>query len=72
MFFETMYKCRLCGETYAMHCTADRQVAVKSIIACLMNKTLKDGITPSLHEIHSCSNGNIGVADFLGIKETKE
>lgn len=68
MEFRTMYKCRLCGEIYPHSVTMDRQIALKAICSCLLDTEFKDGIKPSLCELHSCEDGNMGVADFIGVR----
>lgn len=69
--YETMYKCRLCGEIYPHSVTMDRLIAFKAICSCISDAEFKDGIKPDLYELHSCKDGNMGIADFLGIKETQ-
>ncbi len=68
MEFRTMYKCRLCGEIYPHSVTMDRHIAFKAIASCLLDTEFKDGIKPALHELHSCKDENMGIADFIGVK----
>ena len=70
--YETMYKCRLCGEIFPLHVTNDRQIAFKAICSCITDIEFKEGIKPDLYDLHSCKDGNMGIADFLGIKENFE
>ena len=70
MEYRTMYKCRLCGEIFPYHVTMDRNIAFKAVCSCLCDTEFKDGIKPDLYELHSCKDGNMGIADFIGIKET--
>lgn len=72
MEYRTMYKCRLCGEIFPCHVTMDRQIAIKGICSCISGIDFKDGIKPNMHEIHACKDGNMGVADFIGVRREKE
>lgn len=70
--YETIYKCRLCGKIYAHSVTMNRQTAFKAICSCLLDTEFKDGIKPSIYELHSCENGNMGISDFMGVIEREE
>ena len=72
MEYRTMYKCRLCGKIFPCHITMDRQIAFKGICSCITGSEFKDGIKPEIYTIHSCEGGNMGVSDFIGIKEEDE
>ena len=71
MEFRTRYKCRRCGEIFPFHVTMNRKIAIKAICSCITRSAFKDGIQPGIYEIHSCKDGNIGVADFIGVRQEK-
>ena len=60
-----VYKCRNCGETYS-NCHAPN---LSLALSCIMI----DGVTPkqwgipaTMIDIHSCKNGEEGIADLVG------
>lgn len=67
MAYYGMYKCRLCGETYIRCSVPDKDIAVRHFIG-LTNpiKTFKQIETI---DMHSCKNGNLGLADFQGFED---
>lgn len=66
-FYYAIFKCRLCGETFTDSGTGSKALALRAAInAALQLPTEPQG--PGLHGVHSCANGDIGVADFAGFR----
>lgn len=68
--YSALFKCRLCGETFTASEAGGRKVAEKAAIFASIGKS-SEPQAPTLHDIHICENGGIGIADFLGFKERK-
>ncbi len=66
--YRALFRCRLCGETFSDTETGNREVALKAALFASMGRT-SEPQAPALHEIHTCKNESIGIADFLGFKE---
>lgn len=66
-----IYKCRLCGETFCAKEAGGRRAALNAAICASMGK-LPEPNAPTLNDIHSCEDGSIGIADFIGFKEESE
>ncbi len=66
--YGALFKCRLCGETFITAKTGGRKVAERAALFASMGK-VSEPQAPTLHDIHICENGGIGIADFLGFKE---
>lgn len=73
--YKSIFKCRLCGETYESACTGNEEIALQSVVfACLQNENLNFPKlifpqSPSITEPHHCKNGSFGVADFQGFRK---
>lgn len=68
-----MYKCRLCGETYAkLHNVPNRQLALSDLENLLQGNPLENFLCPIFHDVHTCDRGgyegSMAVADFIGWK----
>ena len=63
------YRCRLCGEIEENPCTGK-----KNALPCLLDAIdgtdiyKMIGLKPKLISLHSCKDGNCGVADLIGYK----
>lgn len=66
-----LFKCRLCGETFAAAEAGGWKAAEKAAIYASMGKVTEEQ-APALHDIHICEGGGIGIADFLGFEEGEE
>lgn len=66
-----IFKCRLCGETFCAKETGGRETALNAAIFASMGK-LPEPNAPTLNDIHSCEDGSIGIADFIGFKEGED
>lgn len=62
-YMRVYYKCRLCGEIYS------DQTIPKSKTIKIMTAVVREEYCRSTVGIHYCNNGDIGCADFLGVKE---
>lgn len=70
--YRAVFKCRLCGETYTT-CTCSEILARRTAQnACDGIFDELHGLAPQMNEIHNCSNGNIGIADFQGYELMEE
>lgn len=63
-----MFKCRLCGETFAAKEAGGRQTALHTAIFASIGKEPEPN-APTLNDIHICEDGGIGISDFIGYKE---
>lgn len=66
--YSALFKCRLCGETFSASEAGGRKTAQRVALFASMG-TVSEPQAPTLHDIHICENGGIGIADFLGFKE---
>lgn len=67
MAYIGIYKCRLCGEKYMACSVSTSEMVVKHFIGLTTpNKTLQQ---IDLLEMHTCKNGNYGLADFQGFEK---
>lgn len=66
----SQFKCRLCGEIFAPSEAGGRKAAEKAAVSASMWQQSGPN-APTLHDIHICDNGSIGIADFLGFVERK-
>lgn len=69
--YDALFKCRLCGETFATSTAGGRKAAEKAAIYASMGE-VSEPQAPALHDIHICDNGGIGIADFIGFKEMED
>lgn len=69
MEYRAVFKCRLCGETYESGCaTGNKIVALLSATGACVGKQIQPQ-GPILTEVHSCKNGDFGIADFQGFRK---
>lgn len=69
--YSAIFKCRLCGETFTAAEAGDRKTAMQAALFASMGKA-PETQAPTLHDIHVCDNGGIGISDFLGFKQEGE
>lgn len=67
MAYLGMYKCRLCEEKYMRCSVPDSKVLVQQFIGLTTPAKAKQQIDKL--DMHSCGNGNYGLADFIGFME---
>ena len=70
--FDAVYRCRMCGEIYT-DVSTDAGKGNQMFVAGIMyratrRKEPEEPMEPELMEVHFCKNGNIGVADFQGLR----
>ncbi len=70
MKFQVTYKCRLCGTEYSDD-SADQRKALSCMSDPRYDALLKKGDAPPLIITHVCQGGNIGIADFQGMKQVQ-
>lgn len=65
------YKCRLCGTSF-YNCVANSKTAFDIITdICIYGKS-KVIQAPDMIGFHSCDDGSLGIADFIGFKKENE
>ncbi len=69
MEYRTIFKCRLCGESYEGGCTGSEKVALQSVTFACLGLPAPEPQAPGMTEVHCCKNGSFGVADFRGLKK---
>lgn len=68
-----MFRCRLCGKTFANGGTGDEETAWTAtanatLAASGIGPLKKLESQPLAQETHRCEDGSFGIADFLGMK----
>ena len=63
-----IHKCRLCGKLFeGAH--GGEQIARKEMINLVVTRKSELIQSPQMMDIHDCSNGSYGMADFQGFKK---
>lgn len=70
--YGTTYKCRLCGTQFVSGQASDNYVALKAMIGVINNDSMGMIQMPTLHSVHNCKDGSLGLADFLGMELKEE
>lgn len=74
--YYSTYKCRLCGKTFISGMTSSQEVVNQNLLHLVCEAPLKTnmGIPITKLYMHSCEDGSVGLADFIGFKAevTKE
>ena len=65
------YKCRLCGTSF-YNCATNRKIASDIIIDICVHGKSKVIQAPGMIGFHSCDDGSLGIADFIGFKRENE
>ena len=66
--YKTLYKCRLCGARfYGPTSTTDRDTAVSYMVHQVAGIRGVYPDQPAQLHMHECTNGSLGVAEFLGM-----
>lgn len=60
------YKCRRCEEVVQPISAPDGIIALNCIINNLPFPDGWLGVSPGMHGLHYCSDGNVGVTDLIG------
>lgn len=69
MEYKAVYKCRLCGEVFAVTGTADKKTAQECTWALCLGIIHTDPLAPTMTDVHNCGGdhaGSLGLADFQG------
>ena len=71
--YRAIYKCRLCGEEYVSAITASADMAIKNMVVitaeCDSGQRILNPVTKL--SMHSCKDGSMGLADFLGFRKVE-
>lgn len=66
-----IYKCRLCGEEFSNASTGSADIAIKHMVRVTTGIKPLEFIGNPIEEtsMHSCKDGSMGLAGFLGFKK---
>ena len=64
-------KCRLCGEVDNSTRVGSNRTSAIVHAMDVVSGTHSDSQAPTLIDAHVCKDGEIGVRDFIGMRETK-
>lgn len=72
--YRAIYKCRLCGEEFVSGATTSIDVVIKNMLNVTIRYEIKQWIGTPVTEIsmHSCKDGSMGLADFLGFRKVED
>jgi hypothetical protein len=64
-----VFKCRLCGKLKASpRFYAERNEALTRLLDIMQHGSCTNGFTVTDTDIHSCTNGDIGISDLQGVR----
>lgn len=69
--YQTIYRCRLCGELYCGPFTGNEMLALHTITCACIGIPSEEPFAPCLHAVHNCADGSFGVGDFHGYKKIR-
>lgn len=69
--YRATYKCRMCGEEFVSAITGNADIAIKQMVKVTIGIKPLEFIGNPITEttMHSCKDGSMGMADFLGFKK---
>lgn len=69
--YRAIYKCRLCGEEFESAVTTRENIAMKHMVIVTTGYKSTENIGTPVTEtsMHSCKDGSMGLADFLGFRK---
>ena len=69
-----IYKCRLCGEEFVSAITGSADIVIKNMVIMTAECDVKQKILNPVTKLsmHSCKDGSMGLADFLGFRKVGE
>lgn len=72
--YRAIYKCRLCGEEFKGSATTNIDIAIKNMLNVTFGYEIKQWNEAPVSEIfmHSCKDGSLGLADFLGFRKVDD
>ncbi len=68
-YMRVYYKCRLCGEIYS-----DQTIPKNRSLPVMAQLVLSEKSETQVirYSVHNCDHGEMGFADFIGMKEEKD
>lgn len=72
--YRAIYKCRLCGEEFESAVTTNADIAIKHMLIMTVEYKAPEYIGTPITEtsMHSCKDGSMGLADFLGFRKVED
>ena len=72
--YRAIYKCRLCGEEFVSAITGSAYIVIKNMVIMTAECDVKQKILNPVTKLsmHSCKDGSMGLADFLGFRKVGE
>ena len=72
--YRAIYKCRLCGEEFVSATTGSADIAIKHMVRVTTGIKPLEFIGNPIEEtsMHSCKDGSMGMADFLGFRKVED
>lgn len=72
--YQSIYKCRLCGGEFVRAVTGNADIAIKNMVIVTAECDVKQKILNPVTKLsmHSCKDGSMGLADFLGFRKVEE
>ena len=72
--YRAIYKCRMCGEEFGSAVTTSTDIAIKHMLIVTVQYKPPEYIGTSVTELsmHSCKDGSLGLADFIGFRKEEE
>lgn len=72
--YQAIYKCRLCGKEFKSAVTTDTNIVIKHMLSVTIAYKSAEYIGAPVTELsmHSCKDGSMGLADFLGFKKVDD
>ena len=71
--YRAIYKCRLCGEEFVRAITGSADIVIKNMVIMTAECDVKQKILNPVTKLsmHSCKDGSMGLADFLGFRKVE-
>lgn len=71
--YRAIYKCRLCGEEFVSAITGSADIVIKNMVIMTAECDVKQKILNPVTKLsmHSCKDGSMGLADFLGFRKVE-
>lgn len=72
--YRAIYKCRLCGEEYVSAIAGSADMAIKNMVVITVEFDSGQRILNPVTKLsmHSCKDGSMGLADFLGFRKVED
>ena len=72
--YRAIYKCRLCGKEFVSAATGSADIAIKHMVRVTTGIKPLEFIGNPIEEtsMHSCKDGSMGLADFLGFRKVED